>query len=230
MSAVMRVPLTDPKEYLMVGGLDNLANLQDLTEDNVLAEIKGRFDSDNVHTYVGDILIVMNPYQRFPVYTPEVRQFYIGGLTAKDDIAPHAYYIADLAYSRMCRSKQAQCFVISGESGAGKTESTKIVLKMIMDLCKAGKTALESQIQALNPFLEAFGNAKTLMNNNSSRFGKYLELKFEETSGSICGATMFHYLLEKSRLGRGMMESKTFTSSSSCTLDSPHPENWRIIT
>ena len=150
-------------------------------------------------TYVGDILIVMNPYQRYPIYTKEISKFYQGMRYAKDELAPHAYYLADTAYQRITTTGKAQTFVISGESGAGKTETTKIIVGHIMELCKAGKTDLEEKIKQLNPFLEAFGNAKTVMNNNSSRFGKYLELKFD-TMGNICGAAMLHYLLEKSRV------------------------------
>lgn len=150
-------------------------------------------------TYVGDILIVMNPYQRYPIYTKEISKFYQGMQIGKDELAPHAYFLADTAYHRITTSGKAQTFVISGESGAGKTETTKIIVSHIMELCKAGKTDLEENIKQLNPFLEAFGNAKTVMNNNSSRFGKYLELKFD-TMGNISGAAMLHYLLEKSRV------------------------------
>lgn len=123
----------------------------------------------------------------------------MGNQFGKEDLAPHAYRLADVAYQRITTTAQAQTFVISGESGAGKTETTKIIVAHIMELCKAGKTDLEEKIKKLNPFLEAFGNAKTVMNNNSSRFGKYLELKFTRL-GDICGGAMLHYLLEKSRV------------------------------
>jgi myosin-3 len=189
----------DPTKFLMVGGVDNLANLAELSEATLLSEMKSRFMAHNIMTYVGDILVVMNPYQRYPIYTPEIQKFYMGEQFGKDDLAPHAYRLADVAYQRITSTGNAQTFVISGESGAGKTETTKIIVSHIMALCKAGKTDLEEKIKQLNPFLEAFGNAKTKMNNNSSRFGKYLELKFD-TMGNICGAAMLHYLLEKSRV------------------------------
>eukprot|EP00729_Bicosta_minor_P004248 gene4248-12397_t len=198
------MPVPDPMKgdattFVNIGGVDNLANLPELTEASLLAEINARFMAHNIMTYVGDILIVMNPYQRYPIYTKEISKFYQGMRYAKDDLAPHAYYLADTAYQRITTTGKAQTFVISGESGAGKTETTKIIVGHIMELCKAGKTDLEEKIKQLNPFLEAFGNAKTVMNNNSSRFGKYLELKFD-TMGNICGAAMLHYLLEKSRV------------------------------
>jgi len=195
----MIVPFEDATKYINVGGEDNLANLQILSEETILAAVKGRYEKDNIHTYVGDILIILNPYIRFPVYTDKIRQWYMGGQYPKDVVAPHPYKVADTAYENMCKYRKAQTFVISGESGAGKTETTKIIVSQIMHLCRAGKTSLEEKIKNLNPFLEAFGNAKTVMNNNSSRFGKYLELMFDD-AGSICGASMSHYLLEKSRV------------------------------
>lgn len=189
----------DPSSFINVGGMDNLANLSELSEETLLEEIKNRYFAHNIQTYVGDILIVMNPYQRYPVYTPAIQKFYMGGQFGKDELAPHCYRLADVAYQRITSAGNAQTFVISGESGAGKTETTKIIVAHIMTLCKAGKTDLEEKIKQLNPFLEAFGNAKTVMNNNSSRFGKYLELKFDKL-GNVCGAQMLHYLLEKSRV------------------------------
>ena len=99
----------------------------------------------------------------------------------------------------MLRTKYNQSFVISGESGAGKSETTKHLVNHIVELCKAGKQELESRIQQLNPLVEAFGNAKTVMNNNSSRFGKFIEIKFDKT-GAVLGAELSEYLLEKARV------------------------------
>jgi myosin-3 len=189
-----------PDQFINVGGLDNLADATELTEESILSEMKSRYEAHNIQTYVGDILIVLNPYQRYPIYTKEIQKYYIGGKFPKDEVAPHCYRMADVAYQRIVApGGNPQCFVISGESGAGKTETTKIIVAHIMELCKAGKSDIEAKIKQLNPFLEAFGNAKTVMNNNSSRFGKYLELKFTKL-GDICGAAMLHYLLEKSRV------------------------------
>lgn len=182
-----------------VGGLDNLAEMSALTRDSILEELKNRYNKDAIQTYVGDILIVLNPYIRFKIYTPEIQKFYMGGKHAKDEVAPHVFRMADVAYCRITSTGVNQTFVISGESGAGKTVTTKFVIAQVMELCKAYQTDLEEKIAKLNPFLEAFGNSKTVMNNNSSRFGKYTELKFDKL-GNICGAAMKHYLLEKSRL------------------------------
>lgn len=192
-----------------VGGLDNMAEMSDLTPAAILAELQNRYQKDAIQTYVGDILIVLNPYIRFKIYLPEVQKFYMGNKHAKEDLAPHVFRMADVAYSRITTTGRNQTFVISGESGAGKTVTTKYVIAQVMELCKAYKTDLESKIAKLNPFLEAFGNAKTVMNNNSSRFGKYTELKFDKL-GNICGAAMKHYLLEKSRINFRNVGEGTF--------------------
>jgi myosin-3 len=144
------------------------------------------------------------------------------GLVAKDSLPPHIFYMSNNSYETMLRTKSDQCFIIrcnivpfhlltcSGESGAGKTETTKFIVSHLMELCRAGKKSLEENIRKLNPLMEAFGNAKTgstvfhpferivpyhfpiltvvVMNDNSSRFGKYLELKFERT-GSVMGGS-----------------------------------------
>lgn len=112
----------------------------------------------------------------------------------------------------MLRNKDNQAFVISGESGAGKTETTKHVVNHVIELCKAGNKELETRITQLNPLIEAFGNAKTVMNNNSSRFGKFLELKFDNT-GAVHGAQISEYLLEKSRV----------------TLQAPNEQNYHVF-
>eukprot|EP00038_Savillea_parva_P014489 m.11130 g.11130 ORF g.11130 m.11130 type:complete len:1020 (+) comp2818_c0_seq1:31-3090(+) len=195
----MKALADDPSGYLDVGGPDNLASLENLTEESIVQAIKGRYDVDNIHSYIGDILLIVNPHKRLGLYTDEIRGWYSGGQYPRDKIAPHAYKVADIAYENMCNQRRKQTLVISGESGAGKTETAKIMVSQIIYLCRAGRTNLERKIQNLNPFLEAFGNAKTSLNHNSSRFGKYLELVFDE-GGSICGASMAHYLLEKARV------------------------------
>uniref|UniRef100_A0AAY4AW28 Uncharacterized protein n=1 Tax=Denticeps clupeoides TaxID=299321 RepID=A0AAY4AW28_9TELE len=146
-------------------------------------------------TYIGDILVALNPFKYLPLYEKEV------GRPLKSALPPHIFAVADRAYQsmlgRLAAGPKNQCIVISGESGAGKTESTKLLLRQIMELCKAN-SQLEQQILQVNPLLEAFGNAQTVMNDNSSRFGKYIQLRFFHTS--VKGAKINEYLLEKSRV------------------------------
>ncbi|KAM4879292.1 myosin-IIIb-like [Sylvia borin] len=141
----------------------------------------------------------MNPFQPLPIYGREVSGRYRRLQT--DVLPPHIFAVASRAYHAMLGrgggGPRNQCILISGESGAGKTESTKLLLQHIMNLCK-GKSQLEQQILQVNPLLEAFGNAQTVMNDNSSRFGKYIQLRFQENT--VQGAKLSEYLLEKSRV------------------------------
>eukprot|EP00052_Salpingoeca_macrocollata_P017135 m.138842 g.138842 ORF g.138842 m.138842 type:complete len:1065 (-) comp20285_c0_seq3:49-3243(-) len=178
--------------------VDDLAVLSDLTEQSILQSLEKRFQQQRIYTYVGDILLAVNPYQQLDLYDAEAQRKYTGQIQKREH-APHVFYLANNAYESMLRDKADQCFVISGESGAGKTETTKFIVSHVIELCRAGKKELENNIRMLNPLLEAFGNAKTAMNNNSSRFGKYLELKFSST-GAVTGAVLSEYLLEKSRV------------------------------
>eukprot|EP00038_Savillea_parva_P020859 m.32698 g.32698 ORF g.32698 m.32698 type:complete len:1058 (-) comp4913_c0_seq1:120-3293(-) len=175
----------------------DLALLDDLTVESILAQLQQRYRDNQIYTYVGDILIAVNPYTVLPIYQPEVQAKYLRCQRADND--PHIYYLAYNAYEAMLRSKRNQAFVISGESGAGKTESTKFIVNHVIEMCKASNKELENRITRLNPLIEAFGNAKTVMNNNSSRFGKFLELNFDVT-GAVTGAEISEYLLEKSRV------------------------------
>ena len=147
-------------------------------------------------TFTGSILVAVNPYQILPIYTSEQIKLYrekkIG------ELPPHIFAIGDNCYSLMKRTRQDQCIVISGESGAGKTESTKLILQYLAAI--SGKHSwIEQQILEANPILEAFGNAKTVRNDNSSRFGKYIDIYFNK-NGIIEGAKIDQYLLEKSRI------------------------------
>ncbi|XP_068784796.1 myosin-IIIb isoform X4 [Struthio camelus] len=181
------------------GAAGDLAALAELDEAALLGSLRERFLRQQVYTDVGDILIAMNPFQRLPLYGREVSEQY--RRHEKGTLPPHIFAVADRAYHAMlgCRATgpQSQCVVISGESGAGKTESTKLLLQHIMNLCK-GNSQLEQQILQVNPLLEAFGNAQTVMNDNSSRFGKYIQLRFQKNT--VRGAKLSEYLLEKSRV------------------------------
>lgn len=178
---------------------DDLATLAVLDETTLLEVLRSRYADDHIYTYIGDILISINPFKQLPLYEKTMSQRYTN--QQKSTLEPHIFAIADAAYRSMLGRAAAkscnQCIVISGESGAGKTESTKLLLRHIMELCR-GNTQLEQQVLQVNPLLEAFGNAQTLMNDNSSRFGKYIQLRFQ--NGAVKGAKINEYLLEKSRV------------------------------
>lgn len=182
------------------GETDDLASLPNLEEGSLLEELRTRYAKNKIYTYVGDILVAINPYQDLELYTKSISDQYKGKRRA--DNPPHLFAIADSSYQSLqtgntISGKRNQCIVISGESGAGKTESTKLIIKQLIELCK-GRSQLEQQILQVNPLLEAFGNAQTVMNDNSSRFGKYIQLKFHDAK--VKGAKISEYLLEKSRV------------------------------
>ena len=162
--------------------------------------------TDRIYTNIGDILISVNPFKQLPLYTPEMLDKYRNGTRG---LAPHVFATAYHSYHNMLSENLDQSVVISGESGAGKSEATKLILQFLTDVSSrnagpqgsdaAKKNALEQQILAANPILEAFGNAKTLRNNNSSRFGKLITINFDK-NGSITGGGIINYLLERSRV------------------------------
>jgi len=178
--------------------IDDLVDLPVLNETILLEKLQSRFQSGRIYTYVGGILIAINPFKYFPIYNPK----YVLSYQHKKlgELPPHIFAIADIAYHRMLKDRKNQCIVISGESGSGKTESTKLVLHHLTALShKTQATILERTILAAGPVLEAFGNAKTCHNNNSSRFGKFTEITYG-ADGVVCGAVLRKYLLEKSRI------------------------------
>lgn len=180
-------------------GVEDMAELGHLSEASVLYNMTKRYEVDLFHTYSGLFLVIVNPYKRIPIYTDEMISIYTG--RRRDQVAPHVFALADTAYRAMLQDRQDQSMLITGESGAGKTENTKKVIQYLATI--AGRAAdggtLEQQLLEFNPVLEAFGNAKTIKNNNSSRFGKFIELQFN-AGGQIAGASTLIYLLEKSRV------------------------------
>ncbi|TPX34846.1 hypothetical protein SmJEL517_g02611 [Synchytrium microbalum] len=181
--------------------VEDMADLTYLNEASVVHNLRLRYFSNLVYTYSGLFLVAVNPYKKLPIYTDDVVKMYRGKKRA--EMAPHIYAISDAAYFDMLQDKENQSILITGESGAGKTENTKKVIQYFASV--AGGTSaknagtLEAQILQANPILESFGNAQTIRNNNSSRFGKFIRLEFSPT-GHIVGANIERYLLEKSRV------------------------------
>uniref|UniRef100_A0A8D3BS95 Myosin XVAb n=1 Tax=Scophthalmus maximus TaxID=52904 RepID=A0A8D3BS95_SCOMX len=180
--------------YIRVLNLLFLFDFSELNENTVLMNLKKRFDQEFVYTYIGSILVSVNPYKLLNIYgTDMVLQYEGRGL---GDNPPHLFAIANLSYTTMMDAKKDQCIVISGESGSGKTEATKLILRYLTAIHH--KRNITQQILEATPLLESFGNAKTVRNDNSSRFGKYTQIFMEE--GVISGAITSQYLLEKSRI------------------------------
>nr|XP_034335577.1 unconventional myosin-VI isoform X2 [Crassostrea gigas] len=176
---------------------DNCA-LMFLNEATLLNNLRIRYMKNQIYTYTANILIAINPYYEIPdLYTSNTIKKYKG--KSLGTLPPHVYAIADKAFRDMKVNKMSQSIIVSGESGAGKTESTKYILKYLTESWGAHINQLEQRILESNPLLEAFGNAKTVRNNNSSRFGKFIEIHFDNKN-SVAGGFISHYLLEKSRV------------------------------
>ncbi|KAM7173411.1 unconventional myosin-VI isoform 2-T3 [Macrochelys suwanniensis] len=177
--------------------MEDNCSLMYLNEATLLHNIKVRYCKDRIYTYVANILIAVNPYFDIPkLYSLETIKKYQG--KSLGTLPPHVYAIADKAFRDMKVLKMSQSIIVSGESGAGKTENTKFVLRYLTESYGTGQDIDERIVEA-NPLLEAFGNAKTVRNNNSSRFGKFVEIHFNEKN-LVVGGFVSHYLLEKSRI------------------------------
>ncbi|KAJ4913431.1 Myosin-14 [Raphanus sativus] len=182
-------------------GVDDMTRLAYLHEPGVLENMKSRFDINEIYTYTGNILIAVNPFRRLPhLYSSHMMQQYKGA--ALGELSPHPFAVADAAYRQMKNQGISQSILVSGESGAGKTETTKLLMQYLADMggrAVSEGRSVEKKVLESNPVLEAFGNAKTVRNNNSSRFGKFVEIQFDER-GRISGAAIRTYLLERSRV------------------------------
>ncbi|XP_035466405.2 unconventional myosin-VI isoform X2 [Scophthalmus maximus] len=177
--------------------VDDNCSLMYLNEATLLNNVRVRYNKDHIYTYVANILIAVNPYYDIPkLYGPDTIKSYQG--KSLGTLPPHVYAIADKAYRDMKVLKMSQSIIVSGESGAGKTENTKFVLRYLTTTYGSGQDIDERIVEA-NPLLEAFGNAKTVRNNNSSRFGKFVEIHFNDKN-AVVGGFVSHYLLEKSRI------------------------------
>ncbi|KAI9142865.1 hypothetical protein BKA69DRAFT_219046 [Paraphysoderma sedebokerense] len=177
-------------------GVPDMIQLVDLFDGSIFHNMWVRYMRDEIYTYCGNILVAMNPYKWLPIYTMENVIEYKGMTFGEKP--PHIFAVANESYVNLGRTKKNQCVVISGESGSGKTESTKLFLQYLASVSPK-RSIIQDQILEASPILEAFGNAKTVRNDNSSRFGKFIEVQFSH-EGDIVGAKTRHYLLEKSRI------------------------------
>merc|ERR1712038_1663255 len=182
---------------------EDMANLTFLNDASVYHNLEARFKAKLIYTYSGLFCIVVNPYKRYPIYTATCVKMYLG--KRRNEVPPHLWAITETAYRNMLTNSKNQSMLITGESGAGKTENTKKVIAYLAQVAASGKkgsekkVSLEDQIVATNPILESYGNAKTSRNDNSSRFGKFIRIHFNG-AGKLAGCDIESYLLEKSRI------------------------------
>ncbi|XP_076801884.1 unconventional myosin-Ic-like isoform X1 [Clavelina lepadiformis] len=181
-------------------GVQDFVLLEDFQSENAfIGNLRKRFKEKHIYTYIGSVLVSVNPYHKLTIYTPYIMENYKG--VNFYEKPPHVYAIADNAYRSMRNEARNQCILISGESGSGKTEASKYILQYL-SVCSTSNEKVEhikSQLLQSNPVLEAFGNAKTHRNDNSSRFGKYMDIQFD-FKGAPAGGKILNYLLEKSRV------------------------------
>ncbi|XP_045899994.1 myosin-10 isoform X2 [Micropterus dolomieu] len=215
--------------------VEDMADLTCLNEASVLHNLRERYYSGLIYTYSGLFCVVVNPYKNLPIYTEAIVEMYRG--KKRHEMPPHIYAISEAAYRSMLQDREDQSILCTGESGAGKTENTKKVIQYLAHVASSHKGGtlgrnkeavqmdgsrsltrgstlvnrgeLERQLLQANPILEAFGNAKTVKNDNSSRFGKFIRINFD-VAGYIVGANIETYLLEKSRATRQAKDERTF--------------------
>ncbi|KAE9547021.1 hypothetical protein FO519_009767 [Halicephalobus sp. NKZ332] len=197
---IVYVPHDDvlPAEDDITKDVDDSCSLMYLNEGTLLDNCRLRYARKQIYTYVANILISINPYEVIPgLYSNENINLYHG--KSIGTLPPHIFAIADKAHRELKGNKNSQSIIVSGESGGGKTESQKHILRYLCDRWGAAAGSIEQRLLDANPILEAFGNAKTIRNNNSSRFGKFVEIHFNKEY-NVSGGFVSHYLLEKSRI------------------------------
>lgn len=191
-------------------GVSDLTLISKISNEAINDNLKKRFDNGEIYTYIGHVLVSVNPFRDLGIYTDDVLSSYKG--KNRLEMPPHVFAIAEASYYNMNGYKENQCIIISGESGAGKTEAAKRIMQYIANVSGGSNSSIQEikdMVLATNPLLESFGNAKTLRNNNSSRFGKYLEIQFN-SQGEPVGANINNYLLEKSRVVGQITNERNF--------------------
>jgi len=198
-------PVNNPQK----DGIGDCAELPELSEPTVLHNLKVRYDSKVIYTYSGLFLVAVNPYDFYPIYDKGMVKYYEN--KRKEEIEPHVYALSDFAYRSLKEEDYSQSMLITGESGAGKTENTKKVIQYLAAIAGGSEhAALSEQLLNANPLLEAIGNAKTNRNHNSSRFGKFIKITFDPKDFQISGASIDTYLLERSRVIRQLDGERNF--------------------
>uniref|UniRef100_A0A6I8NSX8 Myosin XVI n=1 Tax=Ornithorhynchus anatinus TaxID=9258 RepID=A0A6I8NSX8_ORNAN len=192
---VFQVKLTPPAPN------DDLATLNELNDGSLLYEIQKRYGNNQIYTYIGDILLLVNPFKELPIYSAMVSQLYTNN-TGKfcPSLPPHIFSCAEKAYHRLFQEQRPQSFILSGESGSGKSEASKQIVRHLTSRSSSSQCTFESKVKNVNCILEAFGHAKTTLNELASCFIKYFELQFCEKKRYLTGARIYIYMLEKSRL------------------------------
>jgi myosin heavy subunit len=213
---VVVAPLDDPEVHetfasgVLVAAPNDRTPPDDLTSSSVvisqpliLDSLRARFELASYYTYIGPILLAVNPYQKLNIYTTKYINLYKNRSSSLATLAPHVFAIAQSAYENLVSYNKPQSVLVSGESGAGKTETTKLLLQHLAVVSTTSRssrnTNLSQQILEANPVLESFGNAKTLRNDNSSRFGKFIKIFFDKNC-MVSGGVIEQYLLETTRI------------------------------
>lgn len=159
-------------------GVSELSSLKAVEDADILENTRLRYEAGHIYTRSGRLLLAVNPYRRLTLYTPELLEAYRNSLQPQAELPPHVYAVAASAYLGMIQNSSSQSVIISGESGAGKTETAKILLQYLAAVSSTAGGDLHKRVLQTNPIMENFGNARTVWNNNSSRFGKFLTLQF----------------------------------------------------